>query len=203
MDDLSEIRNMMERASKFISLSGISGIMAGLIALLGSIAAWWYLYRYLPNAEMPLLFDSLSVNTEPCVLLSLLAFSTFTGAFLVAVYFTTRISKKKKVPIWDYNTKRILLNLMIPVVVGAFFIFALIYYRYYILIIPASLIFYGLSLINGSHFTYSDIKFLGYLELVLGLLSLMLIDWGIFIWAFGFGILHITYGIIMYFKYEK
>jgi hypothetical protein len=121
----------------------------------------------------------------------------------MAVFFTTRNSKKKNISIWDFSSRRLLFNLSIPLVVGAFFISVLTYYEFYILIIPSSLIFYGLSLINGGHFTYSDIKYLGYLEIILGLVALMIVNWGFLIWGFGFGILHIIYGIIMYFKYEK
>jgi hypothetical protein len=202
-EDLSEIRSMMERASKFISLSGISGILAGMIALIGSIIAWWYLYVFIPKNELPVFFTSLSLKAEIIIVLFALACFIFTGALFAAIYFTTRNSKKKNIPVWDFNTKRLLFNLFLPLLVGAIFIIALIMNDLYQIILPASLIFYGLSLINAGHFTYSDIKFLGYFEIVLGLMGLFVADWGFLIWAFGFGVMHIIYGLIMYFKYEK
>jgi hypothetical protein len=194
---------MMEKASKFISLSGISGILAGCIALLGAGAAWWYLYLFLPEADKSLIFDSMPVSSERIVLLFSLAVFTFAGSFFAAAFFTTRNSKKKKLPVWDFHTKRLFFNLMLPIVTGAVFIIALTYYHFYILILPASLIFYGLSLINASHFTYSDIKYLGFLEILVGITGLVWVEITLLLWAIGFGILHIIYGIRMYFKYER
>ena len=201
--DLSEIRNMMERASKFISLSGISGISAGIVALAGAFLAWWHLNIYLPG-KISTSEASINYNVNnSIILLFIIAMATFISAFTLAVIFTTRNSKKKRLPIWDHTSKRLLFNLFIPIFVGFLFILALIYYRYFLLIIPSSLVFYGLSLINAGHFTFRDIKILGYLEMCLGLISLIAIEWGLYIWAFGFGVLHIVYGSIMYFKYEK
>ncbi len=201
--DISEIRNMMERASKFISLSGLSGISAGTIALLGSMIAYWYLHIYLPTASVPLIFKSFGVTGSSIALLFILASIIFCFAFLSAVFFTTRNSKKKNIPIWDINTRRLLFNLIFPLLIGAIFIVLLVKNGFYILIIPSSLIFYGFALIHSGNFTYSDIKFLGYIEIILGILALLFVEFGLFIWALGFGFFHIVYGIIMYFKYEK
>jgi hypothetical protein len=203
IEDLSEIRSMMERASKFISLSGISGISAGIFALIGAAIAYWYLEFHYPKASEPILFNSLTILEDGIVFLFLLSILVFFGAFAVAVFFTTRNSRIKKIPIWDYSSKRLLFNLMFPLTIGGLFIVALIYYNSYFLIIPSSLIFYGIALINGGHFTYSDIKYLGYFEIFLGLVALIFINLGMYIWALGFGVLHIIYGSIMYFKYEK
>jgi hypothetical protein len=203
IEDLSEIRSMMERASKFISLSGISGISAGIVASVGAIIAFWYLNFYLPTATTPLFISSFNLVEDTIAFLFLLSIIVFLGAFVLAVFFTTRVSRKKNIPIWDYSSKRLLFNLLFPLSIGVFFIVALLYYEFYILVIPSSLIFYGISLINSGHFTLSDIKFLGYFEILLGLVALIKIDWGLYIWAFGFGVLHIVYGTIMYFKYDK
>jgi len=203
LNDLSEIRNMMERASKFISLSGISGISAGIIALIGAAIAYWFLNFHLPAAAGPMIFGTMSVYQDSVIFLFLLAAVVFLGACMLAVIFTTKNSRKKKIPIWDYSSKRLLIHLMVPILIGFFFIVALVYYGCFELIIPSSLIFYGLSLINGGHFTFRDIKILGFIEIFLGLIALVFVSWGLYIWAFGLGVLHIVYGSIMYFKYEK
>ena len=39
LQNLAEIRSLMERSSRFISLSGLSGVGAGVCALVGSAAA--------------------------------------------------------------------------------------------------------------------------------------------------------------------
>jgi hypothetical protein len=203
MDDLSEIRLMMERASKFISLSGLSGVLAGIFAFLGSAIAYWYLEIFLPNAQDPLLFKSLGIKYDSILFLLLLAAVIFLFAFLSGVYFTTRNSRKKNLPLWDHTSKKVIVNLFIPLFTGALFIISLIFNEFYLLIIPSSLIFYGLSLINAGHFTYSDIKYLGYIEIILGLICLVFSQWGLIMWTIGFGVMHIVYGILMFYKYEK
>jgi hypothetical protein len=203
INDISEIRNMMEKASKFISLSGISGISAGIVALVGVSIAFWYLNFFLPTHVDGSLFSNTFQVGDSILFLFLVGITTFISAFALAVFFTTRNSKRKKIKIWDYSTKRLLIHLLSPLAVAFFFILALVYHRCYVLILPSTLIFYGFSLINAGHFTFRDIKILGFLELLLGVVSLCLVDWALYIWAFGFGVLHIVYGSMMYFKYER
>jgi len=203
INDLSEIRSMMERASKFISLSGLAGIMAGIFAILGSAIAYWYLYVFLPSAVSPLLFNGLGIKYSSILFIFLLAVIIFILAFLSGVFFTTRNSRKKSLPLWDHISKKVLVNLLIPLSTGSFFIMFLMLNELYLLIIPSSLIFYGLSLINAGHFTYSDIKYLGYIEILLGFAGMFFPSWGLLIWTIGFGIMHIIYGILMFYKYEK
>ncbi len=203
MDDLSQIRSMMEKASKFISLSGLAGVLAGIYAIIGAGIAYWYFYSFLPKANSPLFFQSLEFENSSILFLLLLAALIFFFAFASAVILTTRNSKKKKLPIWDHSSKRLLINLAVPVLAGVVFVLALLFYGVYFLVVPATIIFYGLALINGGHFTFSDIKYLGYLELVIGFISLFLLQYALIVWTICFGVLHILYGIIMYFKYDK
>jgi hypothetical protein len=203
MDDLSQIRSMMEKASKFISLSGLAGVLAGIYAIIGAGVAYWYFYIFLPKADTPIFFQSLGFENSSILFLLLLAALIFFFAFASAVILTTRNSKKKKLPIWDHSSKRLLINLAVPVIAGVVFVLALLFYGIYFLVVPATIIFYGLALINGGHFTFSDIKYLGYLELVIGFISLFLLQYALIIWIICFGVLHILYGIIMYFKYDK
>lgn len=201
--DLSEIRNMMEKASRFISLSGLSGIFAGLYAIIGAAIAYWYFYIYIVKNNESLIFSSLDLYDEIPVFVILLAATVFTLSVGSAAYFTTRNSKRKLLPLWDNTTKKLLINLFIPLLTGGLFILVMIFRAYYDLIVPASLIFYGLALLNAGHFTYNDIRYLGYLELLLGFVSLLSAEYDIIIWSIGFGLLHIVYGIIMYYKYER
>ena len=68
---------------------------------------------------------------------------------------------------------------------------------------PASLIFYGISLVNASKYTLTDIRYLGVMEIILGLINTQFIDYGLYFWATGFGLLHIIYGAMMWWKYER
>jgi len=203
LEDLSEIRNLMERSSKFISLSGMSGVSAGLIAMVGACIAFWYINIYFHHNTKSLIFKSLDLNTEIVVFLFSLAVIVLSLALLSGFYFTYRRAKLKGNTIWSKSAFRVAYNLLIPLVSGGLLVIILFYFHQVNIISGITLIFYGLALVNASHFTLNDIKFLGILEILLGLLACVFQGYGIFFWATGFGILHIIYGIIMYYKYER
>ena len=119
------------------------------------------------------------------------------------IFFTTRKAKKHGLKIWDSTSKRLLINLLIPLATGGIICLILLDKHYYALVAPATLVFYGLSLVNASHHTYRDIRYLGLTQIVLGLVAFMYIGYGLLFWAIGFGVLHILYGTLMYFKYER
>ena len=135
-------------------------------------------------------------------ILVLLGASALLSAIFCGCYFTVRKSKRLGLQIWTATTKKILVQLAIPLGVGGVFVLALLQYNLYGLIAGTTLIFYGLALVNAEKYTYSDIKYLGYLEIVLGCLSLFFIGKGLIFWTIGFGVLHIVYGVILYRKYK-
>ncbi|MFN8254762.1 MAG: hypothetical protein U0W24_03680 [Bacteroidales bacterium] len=203
IDDLSEIRLMMQRASKFISLSGLTGILAGVFAIIGALIAYWYIYIFYPSAKEPFVFKFTTLENDAIFFLIILSSIVFVLSIFFGILLTTRNSRKKNLPLWDISSKKVVVNLAIPLFTGALFILYLIFKGNYFLVIPLSLIFYGLSLINAGHFTYSDIKYLGFIEIILGFFCVLFIDYSLFIWAIGFGFMHIIYGVLMYFKYER
>jgi hypothetical protein len=206
LENLAQIRSMMERSSRFISLSGLSGVAAGTWALVG--AAVVYLYLDMPPFASKRVYYEEAISTNRWGM-DYLTFFIVTAAavFLLAlcsgIYFTTRKARKKDQKIWDASSKRMLVNLAIPLVTGGLFCIALFNNGMYGLIVPSMLIFYGLGLVNGGKYTLDDIRYLGVTEIVLGLIALFNPGHGLEYWAFGFGILHIVYGIIMYNKYER
>lgn len=198
---LSDIRKIMDRSSRFISLSGLSGVFAGMIALAGAYLAHGELrnfagggYGYGVDGQMDLEANLLKIGI-----------SVLFVALLGGVLLTYRQSRKKHLPIWDKTAKNLLINLAIPLVAGGLFILALliVHPNSYGLVAPSCLLFYGLALINASKYTYTDIRFLGICELILGIIAMFYIGYGLYIWAIGFGVLHIVYGLLMYFKYER
>jgi hypothetical protein len=193
---LNDIRSMMERSSRFISLSGLSGVFAGLFALGGAYMGAKYIehvdeieWSYNRNGVIAFyIFDALLV---------------LFASVAVGILLTIRNSKKRGIKIWDNTAKRMLINLMIPLISGGLFCIALLYHGVLGLVAPATLIFYGLALINASKYTFNDIRYLGICEIVLGVISSFFIGYGLLCWAIGFGVLHIVYGAVMYFKYER
>jgi len=198
-EDLSHIRSMMERSSRFISLSGLSGVFAGLSALIGG------LYVYLLFKANGLDYFDGEHKFYSANLVSELVFTALivlVFALTFGIFFTIRKSRKYNLPIWTTATKKMLVNLAIPLLVGGVFCLALLYHQMYVLIAPATLLFYGLALINAEKYTFSDIKYLGFCELALGCVSLFFLGYGLVFWIIGFGILHILYGLIVFKKYK-
>ncbi|MBT1686206.1 hypothetical protein [Dawidia soli] len=198
--DLASIRTMMERSAKFISLSGLSGVMAGIYALAGAVAA--YFIAYYPVS--PLRYRIYSVQDPPTLLkliavaLAVLAASLTTGFFL-----SSRKARRDGSSLWTPASRRLLLSVSIPLLTGGIFVLIMLGTGHYGLAAPACLIFYGLALIHGSANTVDEIRYLGYSEIILGLLATGFPGYGLIFWAIGFGLLHIFYGSIMYRKYEK
>lgn len=199
-NDLASIRNIMERSTRFISLSGLSGVLAGVYALAGSVVAYYLLYY--PNS--PFGFRFYYVNEEDILLkLFFTAASVLLISLATAIYLTIRKSNKAGVSYWDHNVKRMLVNGLIPLAAGGIFMLVLLYRGYFGIVAPASLIFYGLALISASNHTLGDIRYLGICEVLIGLLCAIFPGYGLIFWALGFGILHIVYGTVMYNKYDK
>jgi len=205
METLSDIRSMMERSVRFISLNGLSGVFAGLFALVGAAAAYMFLklnhtgFRYYDYAFLP---DG-SSNPSFYVFIFTDAFLVLIASLFVAILLSGRKAKKKGLKLWDSSTKRLLINMFIPLCIGGIFCIILIYHSLVGFVAPATLIFYGLALINASKYTLNDIRYLGLAEAGIGLLAAIWIGYGLFFWAVGFGVLHIVYGIVMYYKYER
>jgi len=205
LDDLTQIRSIMEQSSRFISLSGLSGIIAGILALCGASLAFWYFdYSVYTPELIDQIFDYRG-HPLPDFLLFLLADAgiVFILALTFAILLTTRKAKKQNQLIWTRPVRNMLLALIIPLFTGGVFCLVLFYHGLIFLIAPATLIFYGLALLNAAKYTLHDIKYLGVTEIVLGLISSFIPGYGLLIWAIGFGFLHILYGIIMYYKYER
>jgi len=198
-EELAHIRQMMERSSRFISLSGLSGVFAGLTALVGA----GYVYAIFQREGVSY-FDTEQLTYTPALVKEL--FITGLIILLVAIlcgyFFTVRKTKKEKRPIWDATAKRLLISFSTPLLVGGVFCIALLVNHLFVFVAPVTLIFYGLALVNAERYTFTDVRYLGYCEIALGLISLFILGWGLLFWALGFGILHIVYGIIMHRKYK-
>jgi hypothetical protein len=201
--DLQEIKNLMERSSRFLSLSGLSGVSAGIVAILGAFALYWMLdFGQVMYKEQLYILGSLTRNNYVGTLL-LVASLTFIIALGSALYFSYRKAKKNHLKLWNNTTKRLLVHLFIPLIAGGFFTLILIFRSDITLVASAMLTFYGLALVNAGKYTFGEIHYLGILEIILGLLAGIFTSFGLIFWTIGFGILHIVYGLIMYIRYER
>jgi hypothetical protein len=201
---LAEIRDLMERSSRFISLSGLSGVSAGVIALLGASTAFFVLDFNERCFNINQYFTD-KLNTKlnnPILFLVIDALIILVFAIAAGIYFTTRKARKKGLKVWDSATKRLVINLAIPLAAGGIYCIILFLHGLIYLVAPATLIFYGLALLNAAKYTLHEVKVLGIIEIILGLMASWLVVYGLLFWAVGFGVMHIVYGLMMYFRYD-
>ncbi len=207
LQDIQQIKQMMERSSRFISLSGLSGIAAGICALAGA----WFANNVIMENGGPSVYRAVvnrTIETETVQdfvghRLFQIAIITFFAALLSSFLFTYLRSKKNKIPMWGYTSKRLLINVAVPMIAGGIYLFRQIQFGNYGLIAPGCLIFYGLGLVNASKYTLGEIRYLGYCQVLLGIINCWYVGYGIYFWATGFGLLHIIYGMVMWLRYEK
>ena len=197
LEDISEIRQMMERHSKFLSLSGLSGISAGIFGLLGAAGAWYYIYEVYMDPSSTLR----PIDLE--IFLGGLALAVLVCALGSALFFSLRMARQKDLPIWNKTAKRTLMDMAIPLIAGGLFIVIQLYHGAFLWVGASTLLFYGLSLLNASRNTLPEIRYLAFSEIALGLLCGIWVGHSLLFWAIGFGVLHIVYGAVMYFKYER
>jgi len=199
IQDIAEIRSMMERSSKFLSLSGWAGILAGIYALAGVYVAYTFL-NFHPDKLFYAPSGSSSFSLPEFILL---AITILILALCTAVFLSYKRAAKRNEKLWNPTSKHLLMNMAIPLVAGGILILIVISKGLIGLVAPLSLLFYGLALFNASRDTYKEVKILGFIQIILGLLSCLFVQYGLLLWAVGFGVVHIIYGIYMNFKYEK
>jgi len=197
LDTLRDIRRIMERSSRFISLSGLSGLSAGIFALAGAYVAHSWIKEFNVDTQGTERISDLKYK------LILLALAVLIVALASSFYFTWNKARKNNLPIWDHTSKKLLINLIIPLATGGLFIIGLLYHNDWHFVAPAALVFYGLALVNASKYTLTDIRYVGLLEIILGIINIFYPAYSLYFWATGFGLLHIVYGLIMWWKYDK
>lgn len=203
LQDVRDIRKLMERSSRFISLSGLSGVSAGICALAGAAIARYVIFKdYYGQYDRRGFFDDTDFRSLKIQLLGLAA-GVFIASFLSAFYFTWRKTNQQGRSLWDHTSRRLFWNMIIPLTAGGLFILGMLQYNEWQFVAPACLIFYGLALVNASKYTLTDIRYLGYCEIIVGLINMQMIGYGLYFWALGFGVLHIIYGVVMWWKYER
>src|SRR4051812_40738256 len=124
LQTLAEIRQLMERSSRFISLSGLSGVFAGIYALAGAGVAYWYLKR---NESFS--FTGSSITNAKQGELSFLLLDAMTVLILAigtGILLTTRKARKDGNSIFDNTAKKLIINLCIPLFTGGLFCLALL-----------------------------------------------------------------------------
>ncbi len=207
LEAIQDIRNMMKKSTRFLSLSGLSGVFAGIYALIGAYIAYIMLGEFAASFRDDVSRDAgMSVKERLFGLYVdyvLLAAAILVASIVTAYVFSNRKAKREGHKLFDHTAIRVLINLCIPLVAGGLFCLALLYHGAIVFIAPCMLLFYGMALINASKYTYDDIRYFGICEIILGLINAFNLGNGLLYWSLGFGVLHIVYGAVMWFKYER
>lgn len=199
--DIAEIRSMMERSSKFLSLSGMAGIMAGVYALAGAFIVY-KVFSFNPDR---IFYPELAGEfwSSDLLKVALVALVVLLLALSTAIFLSAKNARKKGLRVWNATTRRLLVQAAVPLSTGGVFVLILISHGMIGLVAPATLLFYGLALYCAGHVTYPELKILGLIQLLLGLIGAAFVAYGLLCWAVGFGLFHIFYGIYLHYKYEK
>ena len=205
LDSIKAIRSMMERSSRFLSLSGLSGVIVGLMAIAGVLIAYAFLGLDIeePGYYNKMLNTDGTLNKAIFRFLLIELFILLIVALATAIFLSIRKASAKAIPIWDATAKRLVINFAVPLLTGALFCVILLNHGNISLIIPSTILFYGLAMYNASNYTLHDIRSLGLINIGLGLVAAYFVDYALLFWGLGFGVLHIVYGLYIYFKYEK
>lgn len=195
LKDIHEIKTLMNRSTQFLSLSGLAGVLAGIYALIGSFIVFKLIQTH---ADYYVSIDSTTFKYIVLTAVAVLVLSVVTAAILTAIK-----AKKAGETVWNSATRRLLINFLIPLVTGGIFALILVRNQHYGIIASVTLIFYGLACVNASKFTFRDVRYLGITIIILGLLAAAIPGFALIFWALGFGVCHIVYGAIMYFKYDR
>lgn len=195
--DLKEIKEVMDRSTRFISLSGLSGVSTGIIALGGVLVAYQTFFK----EKNYLVYHAIQLNKMDVISLLIIATVTLILSIVCAIFFTKRKTKKRNQKIVNQQTKELLINLLIPLVTGGMLCLMLLNNGFVGVLAPITLIFYGLALVNASKYTLTELRNLGLIQILLGLLAFQFINYSLLFWAFGFGIVQIFYGLIIQKKY--
>lgn len=200
LKDIQDIKTMMNQSSRFISLSGLSGVLAGIYSLVGA----WFAYKtiYFDTSTMGN-YKNLIISQEAVYRLLGIASTVLILSILTGIILSIRKANKSNEKVWDPTSKRLVINFAIPLATGGFFILFLIEKEMLGLVAPLTLIFYGLACVNASKYTLGDVRYLGVTMIILGLLSTWFLGYGLLFWGLGFGVCHILYGSIMYFKHDR
>jgi hypothetical protein len=202
-EDLQAIREIMEKSSKFLSLSGLSGVFAGICALAGAAAAWFFILDSGNVSYSGYILNQETSASGTGFYFAIDALLVLLFAILGAVFFSFRKARKAGLRFWTNSTRRLIFHLMLPLVSGGIIILVLIFRGKIDLVVPLMLVFYGLALVNAGKFTFGEIHYLGLTQVALGILAVIFIEQSLIFWTLGFGLMHIVYGTVMYYRHER
>ena len=201
---LDDIRDMMSKSSRFQAISGWSIIVIGVFAAIASLMA----ATVIGIVDVPF-FGNLqryaTLNTPTKIqAAAVIALVLFTVCLLTVFIFAIVKSKRHNLRFtFDKRMAQMLLAFFIPLLAGGLFSMAMVLQHHYGLTSSIMLMFYGLALINCSHYTYPILRWLGYTELLIGIIDCFTMSHALLFWFLGFSVAHILFGIIYVIMFDR
>lgn len=202
---LSDIRDMMSKSSRFQSVSGYSIVVVGLLAAVASLitAVFIGVENGFPCSEKLQHFAVMdtAVRTKSIAITGMVLFAL---SLLTVFFFAYIKSKRHQLRFaFDKRMGQMLLDFFIPLAVGGVLSIVLVMQQHYGLTSSIMLIFYGLALVNCSHYTYPVFRYLGYVELLLGIIDCFTMSHALLTWFLGFSVAHIVFGIVYILLFDR
>ena len=181
MDNLTFIRETMERATAFTAVPGWGGVGMGAIALAAAAVA----HTRLTPAEW---------------LATWLASSVL--AFTLGGWTMTAKARRAGTTVFSYSGRRFVLSYVPPLLVGALLTGVLVRAGLYQALPGTWLLLYGTGVVTGGAFSVRVVPLMGLCFMALGVIALFgPAAWGNSLMAAGFGALHILFGLIIARRY--
>ena len=181
MDNLTFIRQTMERATAFTAVPGWGGVGMGVLALAAATVA-----------------ETRITRTE--WLITWLA----TSALGLTLGGWTMASKARRAgtTVFSYSGRRFVLSYVPPLLVGALLTGVLVRAGLWSALPGTWLLLYGTGVVTGGAFSVRVVPLMGLCFMVLGAAALFSpASWGNLLMAAGFGLLHIVFGLIIARRY--
>lgn len=207
LNNLQDIKNLMESSSRFTSLSGLSGVSAGIVAIIGSLVVSNSLgIGIFEKAQGIMDYTTSSTPSgdgKTLQFLIITALAVFTFAAISALFFAGRKARSNDAKLMGSSGRKFIFNHSLFLLTGALFSVILINYGIYFLVVPVLLMFFGMGLISASKFSFNVIRNLGIAEIALGLTLAMMPVYALLFFVIGFGVMNIIFGLIVHFNYDK
>lgn len=200
--EISHIKALMDRSTKFIPLSGLSGIMAGIYACIGSVWAGILLRQ---NDISITAFGKGNTQVSDTLIMQIyfIGLGVLFLSVSTAIWLTIRKLSRRGENFTNSGRKELIERMAVPLFTGGLLLNIFLLQGEFYYLASTSLVFYGLALVAGSYYIISLVKYLGISEIILGLVAALFPAYGLVCWIAGFGLLHILYGSILYYKYER
>jgi len=181
MDNLSFIRQTMERATAFTAVPGWGGVAMGVLALAAALVA----------------------DTRPSAA-EWAATWLVTSALALTLGGWTMAAKARRAgtTVFSYSGRRFVLSYLPPLAVGALLSGVLVRAGLYEALPGTWLLLYGTGVVTGGAFSVRVVPLMGLCFMGLGVVALFgPAGWGNVLMAAGFGVLHIVFGLIIARRY--